>query len=40
VRRTKNLPLAQKQAGWSRLQMVYLTLGDDEARDLMRRVEE
>ena len=39
VRQTKSLPLAQKQAGWSRLQLAYLTLGDDEARDLMRRVE-
>ena len=40
VRQTKSLPLAQKQAGWSRLQMAYLTLGDDEARELMRRVED
>jgi integrase len=40
VRQTKSLPLAQKQAGWSRLQMAYLTLGDEEARELMRRVEE
>jgi integrase len=40
VRQTKSLPLAQKQAGWSRLQMAYLTPGDDEARDLMRRVED
>jgi integrase len=40
VRQTKSLPLAQKQAGWSRLQMAYLTLGDDEARELMRGVEE
>jgi integrase len=40
VRQTRSLPLAQKQAGWSRLQMAYLTLGDEEARDLMRRVEE
>jgi hypothetical protein len=40
VRQTKSLPLAQKQAGWSRLQMAYLTLGDDEARELMRRVTE
>ena len=35
VRSTRNLPLAQRQAGWSRLQMAYLTLGDEEARDLM-----
>ncbi len=40
VRTTRNLPLAQRQAGWSRLQMAYLTLGDDEARQLMRTVEE
>jgi integrase len=40
VRQTKSLPLAQKQAGWTRLQMAYLTLGDDEARELMRRVDE
>ena len=39
VRQTKSLPLAQKQAGWSRLQLAYLTLGDEEARELMRRVE-
>ena len=40
VRQTKSLPLAQKQAGWSRLQMAYLTLGDDEARELIRRVDQ
>jgi integrase len=40
VRQTRSLPLAQKQAGWSRLQMAYLTLGDEEALELMRRVEE
>ncbi len=40
VRQTKSLPLAQKQAGWSRLQMAYLTIGDDEARELMRGVPE
>ena len=40
VRQTRSLPLAQKQAGWSRLQLAYLTLGDDEARDLMRSVTE
>jgi len=40
VRTTRNLPLTQRQAGWSRLQMAYLTLGDDEARQLMRTVEE
>ena len=40
VRQTKSLPLAQKQAGWSRLLMAYLTIGDDEARELMRGVSE
>ncbi len=40
VRQTKSLPLAQKQAIWSRLQMAYLTIGDDEARELMRGVTE
>src|SRR5215471_14953598 len=40
VRDTHSLPLAQRQAGWSRLQMTYLTLGDDEARQLMRQVTE
>jgi hypothetical protein len=39
-RQTRNLPLAQKQAGWSRLQLAYLTIGDDEARELMRSVME
>ena len=38
VRQTKSLPLAQRQAGWSRLQPAYLTIGDDEARELMRGV--
>lgn len=36
VRQTKSLPLAQRQAGWARLQPAYLTVGDDEARELMR----
>ena len=40
VRSTRNLPLAQRQAGWSRLQMAYLTIGDDEARALMHQVAE
>ena len=35
VRTTRNLPLAQRQAGWSRLQMAYPSIGDDEARQLM-----
>jgi integrase len=40
VRSTHNLPLAQRQAGWSRLQMAYLTVGDEEARKLMRELTE
>jgi len=40
VRSTRNLPLAQRQAGWSRLQMAYLSIGDDEARALMHQVPE
>ena len=40
VRTTRNLPLAQRQAGWSRLQMAYLTVGDEEARQLMQGVPE
>jgi integrase len=39
VRTTKSLPIAQKQARWSRLQMAYLTVGDDEVREAMRTVE-
>jgi hypothetical protein len=39
VRQTRSLPLAQRQAGWSRLQLASLPLGDDEARELMRRAE-
>ena len=38
VRTTKSLPIAQKQAGWSRLQMAYLTVGDDEVRAAMKNV--
>jgi integrase len=38
VRQTRSLPLAQRQAGWSRLQPAYLSIGDQEARDLMRGV--
>jgi hypothetical protein len=30
VRTTRNHPMAQRQAGWSRLQMSYLTIGDEE----------
>jgi integrase len=40
VRDTHSLPLAQRQAGWSRLQMTYLPFGDDEARQLVRQVTE
>ena len=40
VRMTRSLPLAQRQAGWSRLQTAYLTVGDDEARLLMQEVPE
>jgi integrase len=40
VRSTKSLPIAQRQAGWSRLQMAYLTVGDEEVRRAMRTVEE
>ena len=32
---TKSLPIAQKQAGWARLQMVYLSVSDDEVQDAM-----
>jgi integrase len=35
VRTTKSLPIAQKQAGWSRLQMAYLSVGDEEVRTAM-----
>jgi len=37
VRTTRSL--AQKQAGWSRLQMAYLSVGDDEVRQAMQAVE-
>jgi hypothetical protein len=36
VRQTKRLPLAQRQAGWTRLQPAYLSVGDMEAREMMR----
>jgi hypothetical protein len=35
VRQTKSLPLAQRQAGWSRLQPAYLSISDVEAQQLM-----
>jgi len=40
VRATKSLPIAQRQAGWSRLQMAYLTVGDHEVQEAMSRVQE
>jgi len=40
VRQTKSLPLAQRQAGWTRLQPAYLSIGDEEAREMMRSVTE
>jgi integrase len=38
VRQTRSLPLAQRQAGWARLQPAYLSIGDEEAREMMRSV--
>jgi hypothetical protein len=38
VRQTKSLPLAQRQADWTRLQPAYLSIGDVEARAMMRAV--
>jgi integrase len=35
VLQTKSLPLAQRQAGWTRRQPAYLSIGDHEARELM-----
>ncbi|MDQ6810516.1 MAG: site-specific integrase [Actinomycetota bacterium] len=40
VRQTKSLPLAQRQAGWARLQPAYLSIGDEEARQMMRALTE
>jgi hypothetical protein len=40
VRSTRSLPLAQRQAGWARLQTAYLTLGDREAAEMMASVPE
>jgi hypothetical protein len=40
LRATRSLPLAQKQAGWSRLQLAYLTLSDAEAAAMMQEVRE
>ena len=40
VRQTKSLPLAQRQAGWARLQPAYLSIGDEEARQMMRALDQ
>ena len=40
VRVTRSLHLAQRQAGWSRLEIAYRSIGDDEARSLMATVDE
>jgi integrase len=40
LRATKSLPIAQKQAGWSRLQMAYLSVSDDEVREAMQAVQD
>jgi len=40
VRTTTSLPIAHKQAGWSRLQMAYLSVSDEEVREAMRSVDE
>ena len=40
MRTTKSLPIAQKQAGWSRLQVAYLSVSDDEVRAAMQQVEQ
>jgi hypothetical protein len=34
------LPIAQKQAGWSRLQMAYLSVSDEEVRKAMQAVDD
>lgn len=38
VRTSKRLPIAKKQAGWSRLQTAYLSVSDEEVREAMRSV--
>lgn len=40
MRSTRSLPLAQRQAGWTKLQTVYLTLSDQETREMMQQVPE
>jgi integrase len=39
VRTTRSLSIAQKQTGWSRLQLAYLSVSDDEVREALRNVE-
>jgi integrase len=38
LRTTKSLPIVQKQAGWARLQQVYLAPDDEEVRQAMAEV--
>jgi len=38
MRTIKSLPITQKQAGWSRLQLTYFSGSDDEVREAMRSV--
>ena len=38
MRTIKSLPIMQKQAGWSRLQLTYFSGSDDEVREAMRSV--
>jgi integrase len=40
VRTAKSLPIVQKQAGWSRLQLAYLSVSDDEVREAMRAIQD
>jgi integrase len=40
VRTAESLPIAQKQAGWSRLQLAYLSVSDDEVREAMRAIQD
>jgi site-specific recombinase XerD len=40
LRQTRNLAFVQRQLGWSRLQMAYLSIGDQEAREIARTVTE
>lgn len=38
--RPRSLPLAQRQAGWSRVQPAYSTIGDEQARQMMHALDE